>query len=254
VTQSGALAYVEHNRAYWDREADSYQLKHGPQLRVERPGWGVWQIPEDEVHALGPVDGKDVLELGCGAAQWSIALAKRGAHVVGLDVSERQLTHARKLMAEEGVHFPLVASSAESTPFSKESFDVVFCDHGAIGFADPYKAIPEAARVLRPGGLLAFSMMTPFADACWPAAEESPGSELAIDYFGMHRREDGETVEFQLGYGDWIRLFAASGLTVEDLIELHPPPDATSTYVGPDHLAWARRWPLEHIWKARKPG
>lgn len=248
------MAHVEHNRAHRDTESDGYQLKHGPQMRVERPGWGVWQIPEDEVHALGPLEGKDVLELGCGAAQWSICLARQGAHVVGLDVSERQLAHARTLMEEADVRFPLVESSAESTPFAKESFDVVFCDHGAIGFTDPYKTIPEAARVLRPGGLLAFSMMTPFADACWPGGMETPGSQLTVDYFGMHRREDEEATEFQLGYGDWIRLFTASGLVVEDLVELHPPPTATSTYFGEDHLAWARRWPLEHIWKARKQG
>ena len=177
------------NRAFWNADERRLPARHGPDIRVERPGWGVWQIPEDEVHALGPVEGKDVLELGCGAAQWSIGLARKGAHAVGLDLSERQLAHARKLMAEADVHFPLVESSAESTPFAKESFDVVFCDHGAIGFTDPYKTIPEAARVLRPGGLLAFSMMTPFADACWPGGNETPGSELSVDYFGMHRRE-----------------------------------------------------------------
>src|SRR4051794_18183386 len=246
------MAYVEPNRAYWDRQSDSYQLKHGPQLNIERPGWGVWQISEDEVHALGHVEGKDVLEPGCGAAQWSIYLAQQGAHPVGLDVSERQLAQARKLMAEADAHFPLVESTAEATPFAQESFDIVFCDHGAIGFTDPYKTIPEAARILRPGGLLAFSMMTPFADVCWPGDAELPGGELSVDYFGMHHAEGEEVVEFQLGYGDWIRLFRSSGLIVDDLIELHPQPDSKSTYFGEDHLAWARRWPLEHIWKARK--
>jgi SAM-dependent methyltransferase len=249
------MAYVEHNRDYWNARSAEYQERHAPHLSVERPGWGVWQIPEDQVRALGPVEGRDVLELGCGAAQWSIALAGRGAHSVGLDLSERQLAHARELMERAGVHFPLVESSAESTPFGKESFDIVFCDHGAIGFTDPYKTIPEAARILRPGGLLAFSMMTPFADVCWPGGADQPGGELSIDYFGMHRREEAdEAVQFQLGYGDWIRLFRSAGLAVDDLIELHPPPEATSTYFGDDHLAWARRWPLEHIWKARKQG
>ena len=108
--------------------------------------------------------GKDVLEFGCGAAQWSIALAKRGARPVGLDLSDRQLEHARRLMAEAGVDFPLVHASAESVPLPDASFDIVFCDHGAMTFADPYRTVPEAARLLRPGGLFAFNHGSTIAD------------------------------------------------------------------------------------------
>lgn len=245
------MAYVEHNRSYWDRASDSYQLRHGPQLKVERPGWGVWQIPEDVVRALGQVDGLDVLELGCGAAQWSIYLARNGAHPVGLDVSAKQLEHARRLMDEADVHFPLVESSAESTPFSKESFDIVFCDHGAFNFADPMRLMPQCARLLRTGGLLAFSMVTPIFDIFWENEREAVGDEPRNNYFEHRGFEDDEGVDFQLPYGEWIRLFRANGLLVEDLIELRPPPDAKSSYdlVTVD---WARRLPAEHIWKLRK--
>src|SRR6202011_4439836 len=110
---------------------------------------------------LGEVRGKDVLELGCGAAQWSIALALLGARCVGLDNSERQLAHARRLMSEAGVTFPLVHASAEDVPLPAASFDVVFCDHGAMSFADPERTVPEAARLLRPGGLFAFNAESP---------------------------------------------------------------------------------------------
>lgn len=246
------MDYVERNQALWEQRSDEYQARHGPQLSVECPGWGCWQLPEDELGVLGQVAGLDVLELGCGAAQWSIALALRGARPVGLDFSPRQLAHARELMSLAGADFPLVLGSAEAVPLRDASFDVVFADYGATTFTDPHRTIPEATRLLRPGGLLAFSGSTPWAEACWPEDADQPGEHLLRDYFGMHRLEFDDGIDFQLPYGAWIRLFGRCGLVVEDLIELRPPAGAASTYRNAEALAWARRWPAEHIWKARK--
>ncbi len=58
---------------------------------------------------------------------------------------------------------------------------------------------------------------------------------------------------FNLPIGEWIRLFRRSGLVVEDLIEVRPPEGAESTYVDARTTAWARQWPMEQIWKVRKP-
>jgi SAM-dependent methyltransferase len=242
------------NRAYWDRTSDQYQERHREFIGRPEPRWGGWQIPEAELNVLGDVSGKDVLELGCGAAQWSILLAKSGARVVGLDNSERQLEHARNAMAEAGVEFPLVHAAAEAVPLPDESFDVVFCDHGALSWSDPYTTVPEAARVLRLGGLLAFSVTSPLAAICWNEDTDLLGSELRHDYFGLHHFDEGEGVNYQLPYGEWIRVLRNNGFVVEDLIEPQPPPDATSTYCMPEELGWARRWPSESIWKARKGG
>lgn len=246
--------HAARNQDFWDSLADGYQAEQGRQLAIHGAAWGVWQIPEDELRVLGEVAGRDVLELGCGAAQWSIALARRGARPVGLDLSERQLEHARRLMAEAGLTFPLLHASAEEVPLPDASFDIVFADHGAMVFADPRLTVPEAARLLRGGGLLAFSMHTPIAEIAWPPDEDEPVERLANDYFGLHVVDVGgsEHVEFQLTYGDWIRLFVANELKVVDLVELRPSPDATSTYRTDAARAWARRWPLEHIWKLRR--
>jgi SAM-dependent methyltransferase len=213
----------------------------------------VWQIPEAELEVLGDVAGKDVLEFGCGAAQWSISLAKLGARPVGLDLSPRQLEHARQAIAEAGVEFPLIEASAEDVPLDDASFDIVFCDHGAFNFADPMRLVPECARLLRPGGLLAFSMVTPVLDIFWDNERETVGDKPLNNYFEHRRIEDDESVDFQLPYGEWIRLFRANGLAVEDLIELRPPPDATTSY-DLVSVEWARRLPAEHIWKVRKAG
>ena len=242
--------HVATNRAYWDTSADEYQAAHGAQLSVGEPGWGVWQIPERELGILGDVRGHDVLEYGCGAGQWSIALNRRGARVVGLDLSRGQLTHARALLPRPA--WP--SRWCRPTPSARRSatgrFDVVFCDHGAMMFADPYRTVPEVARLLRRGGLFAFNLSSPLAWIAFGEAEEDLVPELRTDYFGM-RRGEWEHVEFQLGYGEWIRLLRTEGFSVEDLVELRPPEGATTTYEGWSY-EWARRWPAENVWIVRR--
>jgi SAM-dependent methyltransferase len=248
--------HVAANRASWNTDADTYQEDHGPQLAAAGgPGWGVWQIPESRLQVLGKVKDLDILEFGCGAAQWSIALAKAGARPVGLDLSEKQLEHARRLMVEAGVDFPIVHGSAEAVPLPDASFDIVFCDYGAMTFADPYAAVPEAARLLRPGGLFAFCQATPVIEMCYPEDSDHPGDTLLMDYFGMWKLDWGDGyVEFNLPYGAWIRLFRAHGFVIDDLVELRPTPDALSSYRDAADREWYRRWPGEQIWKVRKEG
>jgi len=256
AAEENLSAEAEHNRRVWDEQSDSYQERHGGQLADSGgAAWGLWQVPESSLRVLGDVRGRDVLELGCGAAQWSIALAAAGARVTALDNSARQLEHARELMASAGAEFPLVHASAEATPFADASFDIVLCDYGGMTFADPHRTVPEAARLLRPGGLFAFSTHTPIVELAWPVGAEHPGEALVRDYWGMHAIEEpGEATSFQIPYGEWIRLFRRHGLLVEDLIELRPPEGAQSSYRDEHHHRWARRWPMEHIWRLRRSG
>src|SRR6185503_20528227 len=150
----------------------------------------LWQIPESELQVLGEVTGKDVLELGCGAAEWSRSLARAGARPGGLDNAEARLERARSSNAEAGLEFPLLHASAEAIPLEDASFDVVMADWGAPTFADPYLFVPEVARVLRPGALFAFSGATPLAWLAWDEPTDGWTDRLQRDYFGLHRWDD----------------------------------------------------------------
>ena len=147
--------YLGRNRAAWDNAASDHAAP-GRRSWAGEPRWGVFGIPESEVGLLPEVAGKATLELGCGTAYVSSWLVRRGAHPVGVDLSPNQLATARRLQAEFELGFPLIRAAAESVPLRDASFDLIISEYGAAIWCDPYLWIPEAARLLRPGGELIF--------------------------------------------------------------------------------------------------
>jgi len=253
--RSGAGGHVRHNRAVWDRMSAWYERRHGRALGGRHAtSWGVFRIPERELRLLGRVRGKRVLELGCGAARWSMALARRGARPTGLDLSSAQLSKARELQRVTRVRFPLIRGSAEHLPFREATFDLVFCDWGAMTFSDPTRSVPESSRVLRKGGEFVFATASPFRNVALDARKDRQVRRLLRPYFGVGRVEYGsdEAVEFHPPYGVWIDLFRQNGLRVERLVETQAAPGQRSTYLSHRDVEWARSWPLETIWKLVK--
>ena len=246
--------YLYRNQAAWTGYATDFVAPGHESWSSDQAFWGIWQIPDADVGILPDAKGKDSVELGCGTGYVSAWLARRGARAVGVDPTWAQLQSARQFQSEFDLHFPLVCAPAEAVPLADASFDIAISEYGASIWADPYAWIPEAARLLRPGGELIFLVNGTFLALCVPDEDGVPAENVLLrDYFGMHRFEwpDDNSVEFQIGYGEWIRLLRANGFEVEDLISLRPGPDATTTYDFVTH-EWARRWPSEEVWKARK--
>ncbi len=252
---TGTPYHVLRNRAEWDKRATDYAAPGLRNWAAAEPSWGIWSVPEKQAQVLPTVlDGADSLELGCGTGYVSAWLARRGARPVGLDNSAAQLATAATLQDRFGLRFPLVHASAEQVPLRGAAFDLVISEYGASIWCDPYAWIPEAARVLRPGGQLIFLVSSVQLILTVPEQDDLPATEsLQRPYFGMHRFQwlGTDSVEFHLGHGDMIRLLRGCGFEVEDLIEIQPPPDATTRH-SLASLEWARQWPCEEVWKARK--
>jgi SAM-dependent methyltransferase len=257
MSSSEYPAYVPRNVEVWTKANAEHT---GPQARAawdqDEITWGVFSIPESQLEVLGDVSGMRTVELGCGTAYLSAWLAKRGAQPVGVDPTPAQLATAREMQAEFGLEFPLVEAAGEDVPLPDGTFDLAISEYGASIWADPYRWIPEAARLLRPGGRLVFLRNSTLVTLCQP--EKPPAAEqLVRPQRGLHRLEWEDTgeVEFHLPPGDLIGVLRESGFEVERLLELYAPGGAeTHWYYDYVTADWARKWPAEELWVARKRG
>lgn len=245
-------------RRQWDEHLSTWFERYArSQWAATEPRWGILSVPQSELPVLPDgLAGADAVELGCGSAYLSAWLARRGARPIGVDVSTRQLAVARRMRAEFGLRFPLIQGDAERVPLRDGCADLVINEYGAAVWCDPYRWIPEAARLLRPGGRLVFLGVSPLARMCLPL--EGPVTDrLVRGLFGLHqviRRGTSGTEYrlFTLPHGELIRLMGRCGLVVEDLIEVQAPPGAVSVDFPEYPDEWVRHWPVEEVWFARR--
>jgi SAM-dependent methyltransferase len=244
------------NREVWTKANAEYtDQKARESWAKDDIDWGIFSGPEAELNTLGDVDGKDVIELGCGTAYFGAWLAKRGARVVGVDVTPAQLETARRLQQETGLDMKFVEASAEDVPLPDASFDLAVSEYGASIWCDPELWIAEAARLLRPGGRLVFLCNSTLSILCAPdeglVQERLTRSQFELGRFEWPGEDEG--VNYHLAHGEWIRILRANGFEVEALHERQAPESAADhEYYDFMPAAWARRWPAEEIWVARK--
>ncbi|HWH29887.1 MAG TPA: class I SAM-dependent methyltransferase [Mycobacteriales bacterium] len=214
------------SRRWWDAEARGYQDEHGDFLGDADFVWCPEGLREADAGLLGDVAGRDVLEVGCGAAQCARWLVRAGARVTAFDVSAGQLAEARRLDARSGTGvLRLVQADAQRLPFRDGAFDVVCSAFGAVPFvADSAGVMAQVARVLRPGGRFAFSVTHPTRWA-FPDDPGPRGLTVQQPYFDrtpyVETADDGTItyVEHHRTLGDRVREISAAGLVLVDVVE-----------------------------------
>lgn len=248
--------HVEKNRAAWRKLSEWFAEPGRESWASSDIVWGIWQIPESEIRALGDLDqwrGKDAIELGCGTGYFSAWLAKIGMQPVGIDITPEQLANAQRFQQEFGIAFPLIEGNAEKVPLPDASFDLALSEYGASIWCDPEVWIPEAARLLRPGGLLVFLRNTPVLQMCVPdSGPAGPALLHSAHEVACLPYAPDQTVEFCPSHGRMFEILKAAGFAVENLVELFPKHDSAETRFDFVDKEWAMKWPTEEIWVARK--
>ncbi|WP_238368724.1 class I SAM-dependent methyltransferase [Mesobacterium pallidum] len=251
--------HVDINRDYWDGIAPDWAQGGEHAWAQEEARWGVWNLPEAEL-ALLPADmtGMDAVELGCGTGYVSAWMARRGARVTGLDVSEVQLETARRMNDRTGAGITFLTGDAERTGLPDASFDFAISEYGAAIWCDPEIWLREAWRLLRPGGELVFLGTHPMMILCSPLTGAPAERALHRPLRGLKGADwtnveiEPAGVEFNLSHSGWHRLFAEIGFGVVRYLELFGPKGGTpfSIDVAPD---WGHDYPIEQVWHLRKP-
>jgi ubiquinone/menaquinone biosynthesis C-methylase UbiE len=250
--------HVRENRTYWDGMAADWISAGERSWKQDLPTWGIWALPESQLNLLpATMAGMRAIELGCGTGYVSAWMKRRGADVVGIDNSLAQLKTAERLKAEHGLQIELMHGNAEKVPLPDASFDFAISEFGAAIWCDPLIWIPEAHRLLKPGGLLTFLGTHPIAIIATPENGAPSDETLHRPYFGLHKTDwrkvdiDPGGIEFNLTHSAWLRLFRETGFEVLNYQELQAPDEATETKFSVP-ADWAKNWPCDQVWQLKK--
>ena len=236
----------------WDRYAAAYQAD--ARLPTDVVHYGPDLPNESSLRLLGDLKGRRVLDLGCGAAQASIACAKQGATVIGVDSSAEQLTLARQLCEQEAVRVELRQGDLADLAFlNSDSIDLVFSASAFDYVEDIGRAFRQCHRVLKVGAPLVFSCKHPM----WQVLDEDSSPPLLsrrayFDHTPVDVERSGVTLtEYPHTFADLTLGLARASLRIETIIEPEP------SSAGPRSPWWReaeRLIPRTIIFKARKEG
>lgn len=235
----------EANRLSWNAATVAHNSHKGDQAAFFRSG-GSTLFPE-EIELLGDIAGRSLLHLQCNSGQDSLSLARLGADVTGVDISDEAITFARRLSEESGIAAVFervdVFAWLEEAISAGRSFDRVFSSYGTICWLSDIEAWARGiAGVLKPGGHFAFLEFHPFVmvfDQGWRPHYDYfggvPVEAAGVDDYEAHSGDgltpgSGEegvvgfqnphrSYEFAWGIGEVVSALLSAGLRLDRLTE-----------------------------------
>lgn len=180
---------------------------------------------------LGEVQGKQVLDLGCGEGGYARALSKQGAVVTAVDCSETFTTYVANKAREESLNIKALCRNAnELTGIADNTFDVVLCSMMLMDIEDLDGTLKEIYRVIKPNGRVFISILHPCfkpKESKW-ILEDDKIEVLVSDYFnptewvGSIKGIDTSVIYRHRTLSDYIKAFVRNKFTVVDLNEPIP--------------------------------
>jgi ubiquinone/menaquinone biosynthesis C-methylase UbiE len=238
-------------KTWWEYNAQNYQKKCKIPIDIH---YGPGSPNEKNLKLLGNIEGKNILEIGCGGAQCGIAMAKQKAIVTGMDISNEQLEFAKCLAEENKVKITLQQGDISNLrKIKSNSQDIIFSAWALQYVSDLGKCFKEVYRVLRKNGIFVFSFGHRLHEIINPKTRK-----ITTSYFDIGRyteREKGHLfVMYTRNIGEIVDVLVEAGFNVERIIE----PDSRKNY---PYDPWKNLWnykkmknwvPLTIIFKARK--
>lgn len=239
------------NTEAWDRIAARYVA--GAALPLDVAHYGPDVPTERELRLCGPVAGKRVLELGCGAGQAAIAFARQGAHAIAVDSSAAMLAHGRRLAEQEEVRVEWQQGDLADLAFLRaDSVDLVFSAYALLEVEDVDRVFRQVHRVLRPSAAFVCSYEHPLSlcagrDGPGEAAGALPLGRLEVrrSYFdpgplSVERYGERFTL-YPHTIGDVFAALGRAGFRVDVIAEPEPVRRADPGPAIPSTIVWRAR-------------
>lgn len=212
-------------RNAWNQASDAYNSLHEDDHSLIDLATG------KVASRLGPVAGLEILEIGCGAGKNCVDLARQGARVTGVDISDAQIGLAQQRVGETDVSVRLLrADAANLTPLPAQSFDRILAIYAFPYVAEMAACLAECARLLRPGGRLLFAQDHPIRACFWDPEMQEESVLPARSYFDdspLHWTfvgTDAAMTSYHRSLDWWFTALHEAGFAVTQLQEL-PLPD-----------------------------